>query len=400
MNVSRPCKLPEPNLNAAVELVMDLMSIPGRSGEEGQVAEFITQKLTGAGLAADHVVHDTAHRRSPRGGQVGNLIVKLPGTIAGPRRLLMAHMDTVPLCVGCKPVRKGNLVAAKDSETALGADNRAGCAVILLALMSILKNKHPHPPLTFLWTIEAEVGLLGARHVAIGKLGGPKLCFNWDGRQPWLVCVGATGDDHIDIEVDGIPSHAGVHPELGVNSASIASLAIADLVQNGWLGLVKKGRHSGTSNIGAIEGGQATNVVMPRLTIRAEARSHDPKFRAKIVSEIRKAFERAAKSLKADDGRRGAVRFQSLMKYESFLLDQNEPSILAAEKAVEMVGLQPERSIGNGGLDANWMSAHGLPTVTLGCGQQDIHTANETLDIAGYESAIQIAFLLATAGED
>ena len=40
-------------------------------------------------------------------GNVGNLIVKLPGTVRGPRRLLMAHMDTVPVCLGAQPVPDG-----------------------------------------------------------------------------------------------------------------------------------------------------------------------------------------------------------------------------------------------------------------------------------------------------
>ena len=47
------------------------------------------------------------NRRTPLGGQVGNLVLKLPGTVRGPRRMLSAHVDTVPICVGSRPVRKG-----------------------------------------------------------------------------------------------------------------------------------------------------------------------------------------------------------------------------------------------------------------------------------------------------
>ena len=32
----------------------------------------------------------------------GGLILQLPGTLRGPRRLLMAHVDTVPLCIGAE----------------------------------------------------------------------------------------------------------------------------------------------------------------------------------------------------------------------------------------------------------------------------------------------------------
>jgi tripeptide aminopeptidase len=43
------------------------------------------------------------------------------------------------------------------------------------------------------------------------------------------------------------------------------------------------------------------------------------------------------------------------------------------------------------------MTAHGIPTVTLGCGQNQIHTTSEFLDIAAYDHACQIALRLATA---
>ena len=43
------------------------------------------------------------------------------------------------------------------------------------------------------------------------------------------------------------------------------------------------------------------------------------------------------------------------------------------------------------------MTAHGFPTVTLGCGQQDIHTTSETLMIDEYLKACQIGLDLATA---
>ena len=55
--------------------------------------------------------------------------------------------------------------------------------------------------------------------------------------------------------------------------------------------------------------------------------------------------------------------------------------------------------ISNGGLDANWMVAHGIPTVTLGCGQQDIHTVTESLHVESYLQACRIGLQLATASD-
>ncbi len=322
-------------------LVMDLMAIRGRSGEEGQVADYIVERLRAAGAPAAQITRDNANRFTPLKGDTGNLIFKLPGTLKGPRRLLMAHMDTVPICVGSQPKRKGDFVHSADPATGLGADDRAGVATILNAALSILERKLPHPPLTFLWVVQEEVGLYGARHAQLQKLGGPKLAFNWDGGPADKLTLGATGGYRLAIRIDGLASHAGGAAEAGVSAIAIASLAIAKLVREGWHGLIRKGDKQGTSNVGVIHGGEATNVVTDRVDLRAEARSHDPKFREEIVAAIHAAFEEAAASVRNKDGRAGHVTFDGRLDYEAFRLAADEPSVLAAERAVLACGGQP-----------------------------------------------------------
>jgi tripeptide aminopeptidase len=383
----------------ALRLVMDLMAIPGRSGEEAGVAEFIRAQLAAVGIEAGALRDDAANRRSPFGGQVGNLVLKLPGTVRGPRRMLSAHMDTVPVCVGSRPVRKGDRVISADKATGLGGDDRAGAAVLLSTVLSLVRGKLPHPPLTILWTIQEEVGLVGARHVKKSLLGSPKLAFNFDGGSPAKLTMGATGGYRMSVDVRGLASHAGGAPAEGVSAIAISALAIADLVQNGWHGQIVKGRQSGTSNVGVIQGGEATNVVTDRVRLKIEARSHEPKFRERIVKEIEAAFERAVRAVRSSVGKTGTVDFDGRLDYEAFRLTRDEPSVAAAIAAVKGEGREPELAISNGGLDANWFTAHGIPTVTLGCGQRNIHSVHEELDIAEFQLARRIALRLATAAE-
>jgi tripeptide aminopeptidase len=383
---------------AALKLVLEMMAISGRSGYEGNVAARIKQELLSAGVPAEWIETDDLHRRSPHGGEVGNLICRMPGTLRGPRRLFMAHIDTVPLCQGSRPVVKDGHVHSADPRTALGADDRAGASTLLVAAIQIMRRNLPHPPLTFFWPVQEEVGLYGSRLVRMGLLGHPRLAFNWDGGMAHHVIVGATGDYRIEIEVEGRASHAGAAPHKGVSAVVIASCAIADLAGGGWHGRIVKGRHRGTSNVGVIAGGDATNVVTPHLRLRAEARSHDPRFRLRIVQAYRKAFERAARQVKNDEGARGQVHLREQLSYEAFRLRDDEPCVLEAERALRAVGLTPERRVIDGGLDANWLTARGLPTVTLGCGQSGAHTFNERLDVDAYLHACQVALLLATGG--
>ena len=97
-----------------------------------------------------------------------------------------------------------------------------------------------------------------------------------------------------------------------------------------------------------------------------------------------------------EQGKHGSVRFSGRTDYEAFRLPDDEPSVRRPIGRVRAVGLEPQPAVSNGGLDANWMTAHGIPTVTLGCGQMQIHTTSEYLDIAAFERACEIALVLAT----
>lgn len=379
----------------ALKLVEELIAVPGKSCEEAEIAELIVSKLLAAGLPKSSIRFDRAHEKSPYGGNCGNLIVQLKGTLRAPRRLLMAHIDTVPLCVGARPVRDGEVIRPRDAHTALGGDDRAGAAVVLNALLTILKHDLPHPPLTFFWPVQEEIGLVGARYVSLRELGNPKLCFNWDGGSASDITIGATGAFNVKVVLHGIASHAGVHPERGVSAVGMAGLAIADLVNNGWHGLVVKGRNRGTCNLGIVHAGDATNVVTDRCEIWGEVRSHDEKFRQRILKEVEKAFTRAAKTLKNDSGKQGTSEFHWDVKYPSFMISPDEPCVKEAERAVSSRGLAPNHVIANGGLDANYLSSRGLPTVTLGCGEKNVHTVDEVVVIEEYLNACGVGLELA-----
>jgi tripeptide aminopeptidase len=381
----------------ALKLATEMMAIRGRSGEEAAIMDFIRAKLIKSGVRAESLATDDAHRHSPLVGQVGNLVLKLPGIVRGPRRMLSAHVDTVPICVGSRPTRRGKQIVSADKSTGLGADDRGGAAVLLCTVLAIQRFQYAHPPLTFLWTVQEEVGLHGARFAKLGLLGKPALAFNFDGGSPAKITIGATGGYRMTIDITGLASHAGGAPADGISAIAIAALAITDLVKNGWHGQIVKGNHVGTSNVGVIHGGEATNVVTDHVQLRAEARSHDPKFRERIVREIHRAFQRAAGSVQNSGGRAGSVKIDGRLDYEAFRLARDEPSVVAATAAVRAENCEPELAISNGGLDANWFTARGIPTVTLGCGQRNIHTAAEELDIAEFHLARRIALRLATA---
>jgi tripeptide aminopeptidase len=384
----------EQDTQRAMALLLDMLVIPGESGHETAVAAEIEKRLRRAGLPASCIAHDSAHKRSPFGGEVGNLIVKLPGTLRRPRRLLSCHMDHVAVCTGSKPVREGDLLVSSVPGTGVAADDRGGVTIVLNTALRILREKLPHPPLTLLFTVQEEFGLQGAHYAAVGKLGKPAMGFNFDGGPN--VAIAATGGIKMAFDVTGIPSHAGGHPECGVSASTIAALAIADLHEHRWLGLIVKRDKRGTSNVGAVEATNATNVVAPSARLTAECRSHDPAFRQRIVDEFRKAFKRAVRKVKNAEGRCGSFAMTTRLDYESFRLKKNAAPVVAAVEALRAEGAPHDLFDSNGGLDANWLVRHGIPTATIGAGGINAHQAEAAVDIPQFDLLCRAAMRLAT----
>jgi tripeptide aminopeptidase len=389
---------------AAIDRLIRFLAVPGITGHEAAIAKEISASLKEAGVPAKAIAFDDANTRIPEPTQTGNLIVKLPGTgkKASQPLLFMTHLDTVPLCAGAKPKVQGKRVINElEGTTALGGDNRTGCAVLVTLVAELLRQKLPHPPLTLLFTVREESGLFGAKHLNPADLGGPVMGFNVDGRSAADVTIGAIGADRWTVDIRGKASHAGVAPERGISATMVLALAMAEVYETGWWGKVSKDGKEGTSNIGFVgtpEGksaGDATNVVTDFVHVKGESRSHDAKFVREISAAFKTAFANAANRVKDHEGRHAKVRFSSRLDYLPFRLPDDSPVVQRAVAAVRAIGREPTLRVTNGGLDANWMVKHGIPTITFGAGQNEIHTVKEYVDLNEFESGCRLALALA-----
>ena len=102
--------MPGPDLpvdnDQAIQRLLRFLAIQGITGEEEAIGRDVVGALLEAGVPRKAIHFDRVHEQIPLPTQTGNLIVTLPGTRPGPRRLFSTHLDTVPLCAGAKPVRK------------------------------------------------------------------------------------------------------------------------------------------------------------------------------------------------------------------------------------------------------------------------------------------------------
>jgi len=386
--------------SAAIARLMCFLAVEGITGQEAAISRKVAEALLEAGVPRKATRFDDANKRIPVPTQTGNLIVSLPGTHAGPRLLFMTHLDTVPLCAGAVPIPKGNRIVPA-GITALGGDNRTGVACLVTMIATLLEHNLPHPPLTVLFTVREESGLWGARFVDPADLDRPVMAFNVDGRSARELTIGAVGAERWEVEIVGRAAHAGVHSEQGISATLVASLALAEVHKGGWFGKVNKNGREGTSNVGSFGGkdgqsaGEATNVVTNYVHIKGESRSHHAPFVRAITAAYRDAFRRAGKKVVDHRGRGAKVRFQSRRDYYPFRLKENSPVVRFAMDASLRAGWEPTLRLTNGGLDANWTVRHGIPTVTFGAGQHEIHTCDEYVDIAEFVEGCRLALALA-----
>ncbi|MGE4527226.1 MAG: aminoacyl-histidine dipeptidase [Rhodospirillaceae bacterium] len=173
----------------------DICAIPHPSRHEAAVIAHLRDRAAAKGLSADIDAK-------------GNLIVRKPATPGRENRpgvILQAPVDKVPQANAATkhdfradPIRprvEGDWVYA--TGTTLGADNGIGAAA-MLALME--DETLPHGPLEFLFTVEEEIGLNGARAVAPGVLKG-SILLNLDSEDESRITIGCAGGRDLAIHV-------------------------------------------------------------------------------------------------------------------------------------------------------------------------------------------------------
>ncbi|MCX7368214.1 MAG: M20/M25/M40 family metallo-hydrolase [Alphaproteobacteria bacterium] len=389
------------DVDYATDMLIRLLAIDSVTGFEAAIGAAIVDELKKVGVPTSAIRYDTVHQRIKLPTEVGNLIVDLPGTKPGPRLLFSTHMDTVPLCKGAKPRREGDRIVS-DGTTALGGDNGTGCAVLIALAKTLIDHKLPHPPITMLFTVREESGLHGARELDPKDLGGATMGFNVDSTHAALLTIGAVGQQNWEVTIKGKAAHAGVAPERGISSTLVASVGLTEAHRAGWFGKVVQPEGKGSSNIGIFGGkdgkpaGDATNVVTDYVHLVGEARSTDAAFAVKITEAFEAAFNKAKAEVKDADGNMAEVSFQSRTAYPPFLMSEDDPAVQRAKKAAQAMGLEPVTMVSAGGLDANWLVKHGVPTVTFGAGQAEIHTVNEYVVIPEFAQGCRLAVAIAT----
>ncbi|MGP4061788.1 M20/M25/M40 family metallo-hydrolase [Halobacillus sp. H74] len=355
------------NKERLLEEFLELVQIDSETKYESEIAKVLKKKFEYLGL---EVLEDEA--ASVTGHGANNLICNLKGSKeAADTIYFTSHMDTVVPGNGINPaVEDGYIVT--DGTTILGADDKAGVAAILEAIRSLKEQSVEHGDLQFVITVGEESGLVGAKALDSSLL---KAKFGYaidsDG-QVGNIIIAAPTQAKINAIVKGKTAHAGVAPEKGISAITLASRAIAKMP----LGRIDD---ETTANIGRFEGGQKTNIVCDHVEVLAEARSLNPDKMEAQVEKMKKAFTETAEEMG------GEVDIDIEIMYPGYKQQAGDEVVEVARSAAARIGRESQLLTSGGGSDANVIAGHGVPTVNLSVGYEEIHTTNERMPVGELE---------------
>ena len=359
---------------------MDIIQIDSPSRKEKGVARKLEEEMKE--LGADCFYDDAGDKV---GVDIGNLIVKLPGTKKDvPPFFLCSHMDTVSPGEGIKPSVE-NGVMRSDGTTILGSDDKSGVSIIVEVLRTLMENNIPSADIEVAFTICEEVGLLRAKFLDASSFKSP-YGIVLDSSTPERLVLRCPCSDIMEVKIYGVEAHSGLCPENGISAVEVLSDAVSRM---------KLGRidHETTANIGKIKGGSATNIVPGLVEVTAEARSHDEGKLDAQVQHMRECFLEAARSRELFlGGERLGARAEVEIERVYPVMNVSPQATVTNLVLEAAANLRHDIKLhtSGGGCDANYINGKGIECVNLGTGMYELHTVNEYLLLDEFRRSAEI----------
>lgn len=344
-----------------VRTFCSLVSLASESGSEHEFIQYLKGILTDEFHAECTIDH------------YGNLIARIPAKMCSIESPVFfgVHADTVRPGIGIKPVVLDGVIRP-ESDTVLGADDKAGIAELLEAM----RRAKRRPPIEIVVTREEELGFLGARQVDTSQLKS-HMGFVLDADELNSVIIKSPTHMFIDIDVTGRAAHAGVEPEKGISAIEVSAHAIS---------ILKVGRvdEETTLNFGLIQGGEIRNGVPEKVKLLGEARSLDHQKCLLQGELVEQAFQAAARALGA------TVSVNKEVSYRAASLSEEAEPVRIAFEAIRRSGLEPKYRVVCAGTEASVYNDRGLMTAVLGQGVHNVHSKNEHIYVSDMEKAVEV----------
>lgn len=272
----------------------------------------------------------------------------------------------------------GNDLVVTDGNTLLGADDKAGIAIIMSALAYI--NKHQelkHKNISISFTPDEEIGL-GAKHFNLEKMDAD-YAFTVDGGEIENIDYENFNAYAFEMEIQGVA----VHPGEGKNALINAALLLNEFIDE----LPKKetpydaNEDEGYWHINEING------TSESIKIEMILREFENKKMEKRIANIKNIIAKLQqKYQKCHFNYCFKKQYENMKPY----VEKNPKPLEVATKAFIKNGIKPVSSKIRGGTDGATFSKMGLVTPNIGTGSYNHHGRFEYLSIQEFEKMIKI----------
>jgi len=279
---------------------------------------------------------------------------------------------------------KGKTIITSDGTTLLGADDKAGVAVVMTATAALLADRSvEHGPIRAVFTCDEEVGR-GVDKVDLKKIGA--VCgYTLDGESIGELDHETFSADLAVVTITGRNIHPGLATGKMINALRLAGQFLTRMPWQRLAPETTAGR-DGFLHPYVIEGGvhEAKLRIILRSFVTAELESH-----ADVLRRIAESITVEHPGAKID------VEAKKQYRNMREVLEREPRAVELAAKAIRAVGLDPQYQSIRGGTDGSRLSEMGLPTPNLAVGMHNFHSPLEFACLEEMETSVRILIELA-----
>lgn len=283
----------------------------------------------------------------------------------------------------------GNDIITASGLTLLGADDKAGVAIIMQTAQTLLNNPSiQHGEIKIVFTPDEEVGK-GTAKIDMQKLGA-QFGYTLDGGEAGSLEDETFSADAATITIHGVIAHPGYAKDKLVNAMKIAGEILDTLPKNEWSPETTEGKQGFVHPVslnGIAEKASIGFIVRDFKT--AELANHHARLK-KLAEEVVAKYKGASMEYAAQEQYRN-------MKD---ILVQHPQVVEYAAEAIQRVGLTVIKESIRGGTDGSRLSYMGLPCPNIFTGMQNIHSKLEWVSVKDMEKSVETLVQLAQVWEE
>lgn len=272
----------------------------------------------------------------------------------------------------------GKDLVVTDGNTLLGADDKAGIAIIMSALEYFKNNKNvKHHPISVAFTVDEEIGE-GCDHFSLEKMNAD-FAYTLDGGDIDCIDYENFNAQGVKLKVQGVAVHPGEGKNSLVNAMVLINEFVSALPANETP--FDANEDEGYWHINAINGTSESGVLemILRDFDRSKLEARDAQLR-EIVSKIQKKWPKATIDLEINE------QYKNTRPY----VEKDPRPLNLACDAMKRLGMTPKHTKIRGGTDGATMSKMGLVTPNLGTGSANHHGRYEYLVVQDFEKMIEL----------